>query len=86
MARLIATAFPSGWPWHDQDASVPLCSGRGVVRAAGTDPLSTCEALAVAQLDLKDRDARIRIAVPGRLHASDHGRGGWRVEGTGDLG
>ena len=65
MAQLIATAFPE-WLAMARPGRIGafvLQQGRGAVLPE-TDPLSTCEALAVAQLDLKDRDARIRIAVP----------------------
>ncbi len=65
MARLIATAFPE-WLAMARPGRIGafvLQQGRGAVLPE-SDPLSTCEALAVAQLDLKDRDARIRLAVP----------------------
>ena len=82
MARLIATAFPE-WLAMARPGRVGafvLQQGRGAVLPE-SDPLSTCEALAVAQLDLKNRDARIRIAVPlGRstLQAMAEEAGEWK--------
>ena len=86
MARLIATAFPSGWPWHDQDASVPLCSSRGVVLCFRR-PIRSAPLKHWPWPNSTSRTAmRIRIAVPLASTLPGHGRGGWRVEGTGDLG
>ena len=82
MARLIATAFPE-WLAMARPGRVGafvLQQGRGAMLPE-SDPLSTCAALAVAQLDLKDRDARIRIAVPlGRstLQAMAEEAGEWK--------
>ena len=65
IARLIATAFPE---WialarPGRAGAFLLRQGRGAVLAT-SDPLSNAEALAIARLDLKERDARIRLAVP----------------------
>ena len=65
IARLIATAFPE---WialarPGRAGAFLLRQGRGAVLATA-DPLSSAEALVIARLDLKERDARIRLAVP----------------------
>ena len=65
IARLIASAFPE---WlalarTGRPGSFLLRQGRGAMLPT-SDPLSSAEALAVARLDLNERDARIRLAVP----------------------
>lgn len=65
IARLISTAFPE---WlalarPGRTGSFLLRQGRGATLAM-SDHLSSAEALAIARLDLKDRDACIRLAVP----------------------
>lgn len=82
IARLIATAFPE---WlalarPGRPGAFLLRQGRGAV-VLMSDPLSSAEALAIARLDLKERDARIRLAVPISRHfledmASE--QGDWR--------
>ena len=73
VAKLIATAFPE---WlalarPGRAGSFLLRQGRGAVLPK-SDPLSGAEALAIARLDLKDRDACIRLAVPiSRQHLED---------------
>ena len=57
-----------------------LLQGRGAA-LPDTDRLSNAEALAVAQLDLKDRDARIRLAVAlsrSALETMAEAQGEWR--------
>ena len=65
VARLIATAFPE---WlalarPERPGAFLLRQGRGALLPT-SDPLCSAEALAIARLDLKERDARIRLAVP----------------------
>ena len=65
VARLIASAFPE---WlalarPGRTGAFLLRQGRGALLPT-SDPLSSAEALAIARLDLKERDARIRLAVP----------------------
>ena len=82
VAKLIATAFPE---WlalarPGRAGSFLLRQGRGAVLPK-SDPLSGAEALAIARLDLKDRDACIRMAVPiSREHLEDMAKeqGEWK--------
>ena len=65
IAQLIAAAFPE---WlalarPGRTGAFLLRQGRGALLPTG-DPLSSADALAVARLDLNERDARIRLAVP----------------------
>ena len=69
LARLIATAFPE---WlalarPGRPGAFLLRQGRGAVLVM-SDPLSSAEALAIARLDLRERDANIRLAVPISRH------------------
>jgi len=82
IARLISTAFPE---WlalarPGRTGSFLLRQGRGAILPM-TDHLSGAEALAIARLDLKDRDACIRLAVPiSRQHLEEIAKeqGEWR--------
>ena len=82
IAQLVATAFPEwlGLARPGRIGSFLLLQGRGAA-LPDTDRLSNAEALAVAQLDLKDRDARIRLAVAlsrSALEKMAEAQGEWR--------
>ena len=84
IARLIASAFPE---WvalarPGRTGSFLLRHGRGAMLPT-SDPLSSAEALAIARLDLNERDARIRLAVPisrGFLEEIAEEQGEWREQ------